>query len=179
MSDDLGDVTLIANLIYYIVGKKPAGYMNFDDIKENSVAQFVRLQKKLELLKQRADEMRAKVVNNDLSSLKQENPDMEIHSVDSFSVSKPDPAIGGDYDFEYELFKLKDGQLSEPIKTNKGYYLVHMLHITPFDPKKYDSEKDSIRTTMLEAKKQSITAQWISDLKEHADIVDNRDKYFR
>lgn len=165
--------------VYYIVEKKPAGYMNFEDIKENTVAQFVRLQKKLELLKQRADEMRAKVVNNDLSSLKQENPDMEIHSVDSFSVSKPDPAIGGDYDFEYELFKLKDGQLSEPIKTNKGYYLVHMLHITPFDPKKYDSEKDSIRTTMLEAKKQSITAQWISDLKEHADIVDNRDKYFR
>lgn len=165
--------------VYYIVEKKPAGYMNFDDIKENTVAQFVRLQKKLELLKQRADEIRAKVVNNDLYSLKPENPDIEIHSVDSFSVAKPDPTIGNDYDFEYELFKLKDGQLSEPIKTNKGYYLVHTLHITPFDQKKYDSVKDSIRTSLLDAKKQSITAQWISDLKEQANIVDNRDKYFR
>ena len=165
--------------VYYIVGKKPAGYMNFDDIKENTVAQFVRLQKKLELLKQQADEMRAKIVNNDLNSLKPENPGIEIHSVDSFSVAKPDPTIGNDYDFEYELFKLKDGQLSEPIKTNKGYYLVHMLHITPFDQKKYDSVKDSIRTSLLDAKKQSITAQWISDLKEQANIVDNRDKYFR
>ena len=123
--------------------------------------------------------MRAKIVNNDLNSLKPENPGIEIHSVDSFSVAKPDPTIGNDYDFEYELFKLKDGQLSEPIKTNKGYYLVHMLHITPFDQKKYDSVKDSIRTSLLDAKKQSITAQWISDLKEQANIVDNRDKYFR
>lgn len=165
--------------VYYIVEKKPAGYSNFEDIKENTVAQFVRLQKKLEILKQKADEMRAKVVNNDLNSLKLVNPEIEIHSVDSFSVSKADPTIGNDYDFEFELFKLKDGQLSEPIKTIRGYYLVQMLNITPFDQEKYDSEKDSIRNSMLITKKQSITTQWISDLKEQADIVDNRDKYYR
>jgi hypothetical protein len=39
--------------------------------------------------------------------------------------------------------------------------------------------KDSIRTSMIDTKKQAITAQWISDLKDRADIVDNRDKYFR
>jgi peptidyl-prolyl cis-trans isomerase D len=165
--------------VYYLVERKPPGYANFQDIKDNTVAQLVRLQKKLDILKQKADEMRAKVVNNDLNSLKQVDPNIKVNAVDSFTVSKPFPAIGGDYDFEYELFRLKDGQLSEPIKTNKGYYIVHMLHITPFDQQKYDSEKDSIRTSMIDAKKQSITSQWISDLKDRANIVDNRDKYFR
>lgn len=165
--------------VYYLIGRKPAGYANFQEIKDNTVAQYVKQEKKLDILKQKADEMRAKVVNNDLNSLKQVDPNIKVNSIDSFTVAKPFPAIGGDYDFEYKLFRLKDGQLSEPIKTNKGYYIVHMLHITPFDKKKYDSEKDSIRTSMINTKKQSITSQWISDLKDRANIVDNRDKYFR
>jgi peptidyl-prolyl cis-trans isomerase D len=165
--------------VYYLIERKPPGFMNFDEIKVSTVTPMLKLQKKLELLKQKADDMRTKVVNNDLNSLKQVDPNIKVNHVDSFTVSKPFQAIGNDYDFEYELFKLKDGQLSEPIKTNKGYYIVHMLHITPFDQQKYDSVKDSIRTSMIDTKKQAITAQWISDLKDRADIVDNRDKYFR
>jgi parvulin-like peptidyl-prolyl isomerase len=165
--------------VYHLVERKPPGYASFEQIKDNTVAAMVRQQKKLEMLKQKADEMRSKIVNNDLNSLKQVDPGINVVSVDSFSVSKPYQAIGSDYDFEYTLFKLNDGQLSEPIKTNKGYYIVHMLQITPFDQKKFDSEKDSIRSSMIDTKKQAITAQWIQDLKDRADIVDNRDKFFR
>jgi peptidyl-prolyl cis-trans isomerase D len=165
--------------VYYIVDKFPAGYYSFDEIKANTLATIVRTEKKLGLAKQMAENMRAKIEGNDLNSLKQLDPNINVQTIDSFSVSKPDPKIGTDYDFEYELFKLQNGQISEPIRTKKGYYIVHMKSITPFDKQKYESQRDSLRTTMTESKKHEITSQWITDLKERAVIVDNRDKYFK
>jgi peptidyl-prolyl cis-trans isomerase D len=165
--------------VYYIADKFPAGYYNFEDIKDNTIMGIVKTEKKLDQLKQSAEVLRTKITGNDLSSLKQIDPNITVQTVDSFSVSKPDPKIGGDYDFEYELFKLQNGQISEPIRTKRGYYIVHMKNITPFDKRKYESQRDSIRLTMTQTKKQSITSQWISDLKDRAVIVDNRDKYFK
>jgi hypothetical protein len=54
-----------------------------------------------------------------------------------------------------------------------------MLEVTPFDQQKYNAQKETIRNTVYESKRQEITAQWISDLKERANIVDNRDKFYR
>jgi hypothetical protein len=53
-----------------------------------------------------------------------------------------------------------------------------MRSITPFDQEKYKAQADIIRQQLTMQKKQSIVQDWLADLKEHAVIVDNRDKYF-
>lgn len=165
--------------VYYIVDKSPAGYMNFDDIKINTLTPQVRQEKKLDILKQTAIDLRNKISGNDLNSLKAVDPTLSVQAVDSFTVSKPNPNIGSDFDLTNALFKLKNGQISEPIRTKRGYYIVHMIDITPFDQQKYNAQKETIRNTVYESKRQEITTQWISDLKERANIVDNRDKFYR
>ncbi len=165
--------------VYYIVDKSPAGYMNFEDIKVNAITPQVKLEKKLDILKQTALDLKSKITGNDLNSLKSANPSLVVQTVDSFTVAKPDPRIGGDFEFENVLFKLKNGQISEPIRTKKGYYIVQMLDITPFDQQKFNAQKDAIRNSLYETKKQEITSQWIADLKDRANIVDNRDKFYR
>jgi len=165
--------------VYFITEKNPKGYLKFEEIKENTVTPQLRLEKKLDILRQIVQDMRTKISGNDLNSLKQFDPNIIVQQVDSFSVTKPNPSIGSDFDFINPLFKLQNGQLSEPIRTKKGYFIIHMLNVTPFDQQKFNTDKNLIRTGLIETKKQEITTQWISDLKERAKIIDNRDKFFR
>jgi parvulin-like peptidyl-prolyl isomerase len=165
--------------VYKITDKIKEGYMNYDEIKNTTVLPKVKNEKKLDLIKQIMLDLKSKIANNDLKSLKTVNPQMNILQADSFSVSKPNPAIGSDFSFNDALFKLQDGQISEPIRTQKGYYLVQMLHVTPFDQNKYLSQSDAIRNSLLEQKKQTFVQEWLNDLKDKSKIVDNRDKFFR
>lgn len=54
-----------------------------------------------------------------------------------------------------------------------------MKNITPFNEEKYRAAADGIRTSLIAQKKQTIVQDWITELKETADIVDNRDKFYR
>jgi len=165
--------------VYLITDKLPSGYMDFQEIRENTLVPLVKLQKKLDLLKQRADELERSITGNQLASLKYSDPGITIQTADSFSVAKPNPQIGNQPEFNNEVFKLQPGEISPPIRTSRGYYIVQMRNLTPFDFEKYKAAADQIRANLTAQKKQSIVQEWISQLKEQADIVDNRDRYFR
>ncbi|MFI5144472.1 MAG: peptidylprolyl isomerase [Ignavibacteria bacterium] len=165
--------------VYFLVGKNPAGYQKFEDIKDKALMPLVRTEKKLDMLKQRAADLRNKIAGNNIQSLKASDPGIVIQSVDSFTVSKANPQIGIDYDFDNALFKLSNGQLSDPIRTTKGYYIVQMKTVTPFDETKFNAQSEKIMNDMLAQKKQQVLQQMVEDWKEKAVIVDNRDKYYR
>jgi parvulin-like peptidyl-prolyl isomerase len=164
--------------VYMIAEKLPSGYIPFDEIKATQLTLNVKLEKKLDLLKQTAYEIKGKISGN-LSSIKDSDSAVKILSADSVSVSKPNPLIGSDFDFNSIVFKMQPGQISDPIKTNRGYYIVQMKTITSFDQNKYQQEYETIKSAMLNQKKQTILQEWITELKEKAVIVDNRDKFYR
>ncbi|HEY3251568.1 MAG TPA: peptidylprolyl isomerase [Ignavibacteria bacterium] len=164
--------------VYYIVEKLPEGYMGFEEVKA-LVNSKVLLEKKLDMLKIQAQDLKTKISGNDLNSLKAVNSSITIQSADSVSVSKPNGMIGNDFDFNSIVYKMTGGQISEPIRTQKGYYLVQMRSITSFDQAKFAQESDKLRTELLAQKKQSAFQDWLADLKEKAVIVDNRDKFGR
>lgn len=165
--------------VYLITDKVPAGYMKFEEIKDNLITPRVKLEKKLDLLKNKAADIRSKITGNNIQTLKNIDPGLSLKSIDSFSVAKSNPQIGNDFDFSNAVFKLANGQLSDPIRTQKGYYIVQVRSITPFDQSKYNSQSDVIRTSLLTQRKQTIVQEWVNDLKEKAMIVDNRDKFYR
>lgn len=165
--------------IYIIMDKIPAGFMTFEEVKDNMVKPKVILEKKLEILKQKAAELKGKITNNLLTSLNNVEPNLKVLQADSVSVAKPVQTIGSDPDFNNVVFKMQNGQLSDPIKTQRGVYLVQMKNITPFDQAKYTAASEQIKQTLLQTKKQTILQDWITELKDKAEIVDNRDKYFK
>jgi parvulin-like peptidyl-prolyl isomerase len=164
--------------IYVITDKLPEGYSPFEEVKATVVTQKVMLEKKLDLLKSQAYEIKNKAAG-DINSLKTLEPPINVVTADSISVSKPPPNIGNDFEFNSVVFKLQNGQISEPIRTIRGYYIVQMKSIEPFDQTKYVGMFSEIRTQLITAKKQSIVQDWIAELKNKADIIDNRDKFFR
>ncbi len=164
--------------VYMITEKLPEGYMSFEEVKAALIQPAVKQEKKLDILKQQANDLKNKA-GGDLNSLKNATPPVMVQSADTVSVANPHPVLNNDHYLNSVIFKMQGGQMSEPIRTKAGYYLVYMKSITPFDQNKYQQEYDNIKTNIVNSKKQSIMQDWLSELKDKAKIVDNRGKFYR
>ncbi len=164
--------------VYELIEKTPAGYRNFDSIKTTMVKPKVVEQKKFAVLKQMATDIRAKIQNNDIKSLSTLTPPSVIETADSVSVSKPAPKIGQDFAVSDAIFSLKQGEISQPVKGSKGYYLIQLNNVTPFNNDDYLKAYNEIRNGLLAQKKQSVVQEWLQKMQNEADIIDNRDRFF-
>lgn len=164
--------------VYELIEKTPAGYRNFDSIKTTMVKPKVVEQKKFAVLKQMATDLRAKIQNNDIKSLSTLTPPSVVETADSVSVSKPAPKIGQDFAVSDAIFTLKQGEISQPVKGSKGYYLIQLNNVTPFNNDDYLKAYNEIRNGLLAQKKQSVVQEWLQKMQNEADIIDNRDRFF-
>lgn len=165
--------------VYQIVDKFPEGFYSFDELKVQQLPLLVKQEKKLDFLNSQAADLKSKISGGDINSLKNINSQINILRVDTVSVSTPSANIGNDFAFNAVVYKLQNGQISEPIRTPRGYYIVQMRNINQIDQTKYQQEFEGIRTQLLNVKKQNIVQEWLAALKEKAVIVDNRDKMYR
>ena len=152
------------------------GVKPLKDVK-NQVKQEVLKEKKFELAKKKAAEVRSKI-NGDLTKVSSIDPKATVSQTGEFTGQGSIPNVGMDYNFKEESLSLKVGTLSEPIKGARGYYLLKVLSRTPFDSSAYAIQRNTIRDQLLQQKKSSFFSQWLSNLKKNADIVDNRRQFF-
>ncbi len=165
-------------MIFEILEKTPQGYQNFDSIKVTILKPKVINEKKYAILSGIANDLEGKIVNGDLNSLKEFAPQYSYETADSFKVSKPNNLIGQDYALSSEIFKMKPGEISKPIKGQKGYFIIKLNSVTEFNEQDYLLKAPDIRKNLLTSKKQQMVSEWLTGMQDKADIVDNRDKYF-
>ncbi len=134
-------------------------------------------QKIFERLKQAATDLKARIQGGNMMSLKGLYSMYNFDVADSVSVSKPNAIIGVDYGFFNAAFKLQNGEISEPIRGNNGYYIVKMLNITPFNEQDYIAKASEIRKQLMAMKQQSAIQEFMTKLQNDADIEDNRELY--
>jgi foldase protein PrsA len=73
-------------------------------------------------------------------------------------------------EFDKMSFELDDGELSKPVKTQYGYHVIEA--VSPVRPAKttpLDEVKASIRTTLLQEKRNGIMSAWVEDLRKKYD----------
>ena len=116
---------------------------------------------------------------SDLSVAAQSNPHVISQNTGAFKPTNGPAGIGRDLKFIGTALSLKPGELSKPFEGNRGYYIIKLLTKTEFDTIKYNVERESMRTQLLQEKRQRALTDWQTSLREKADIVDHRDKYFR
>ncbi len=83
-----------------------------------------------------------------------------------------DPAVIG------TAFSLQPNQISPAVKGARGAYLIQLLALEPINETDWESQKESIRSNLVDRARQNAFSQWYTDLKEKADIKDFRDLYF-
>ena len=164
--------------VFQLIEKIPEGYKNFDSVKTIMVQPKVLREKKLAVLKQVANDLMGKIQNGDLNSLTAVSPNYIVESADSVTVSKPYARIGTDWAFNYAVFNMSAGQLSQPIKGNNGYYIVKLNSITPFNEQDFIMKELELRNQLMQTRQQAVIQEWLTNLKERAEIIDNRDRFY-
>jgi parvulin-like peptidyl-prolyl isomerase len=84
------------------------------------------------------------------------------------------PGVGQDYGFISAALSLEKGQISDPVKGLRGYYVISVTDKTEFDSSAYSIQSSTIRNNLLQERKNTYINAWLAQIKEEADIVDNR-----
>jgi hypothetical protein len=64
------------------------------------------------------------------------------------------------------------------LETGRGHAIIELKEISVFDSTEYGVQKESLRKTIFNQKQNQFFQAWLDDLKEDAEIVDNRKFYF-
>jgi peptidyl-prolyl cis-trans isomerase C len=73
-------------------------------------------------------------------------------------------------DFEKAAFSLKEGELSNVVKTPYGYHIIKVTGKRPAGARSFEEVKDQIKASMLPAKQQEVLQQLKESLKKSAKI---------
>jgi foldase protein PrsA len=88
-----------------------------------------------------------------------------------YSADTSSAAVGGKYtavqgrdvpEFDAAAFSLKTGEISKPVKTTYGYHVIQALKDVVRTP--LSKVEAGIRASLLQQKKQQVSAQWAQDL---------------
>jgi parvulin-like peptidyl-prolyl isomerase len=134
--------------------------------------------KKYEKAKNIAEELKKKI-NSDLSKASQVNEKAKVGTTGTFlGTSGSVPALGREFAFVEKAQELELNKVSDPIKGNKGYYLIKVLERTKFDSSAFAIQRTNIRDQLLNEKKSTYFNLWLSEAKEEAEIEDKRHLFF-
>lgn len=68
-------------------------------------------------------------------------------------------------ELENPAFSLKEGEISEVIKTSKGFYIIKKIEVKKTEFKSIDEVKDNIRDAVFQEKSESAYKDWLYNLK--------------
>ncbi len=158
---------------------KPAGVRPFAEVKE-SLRPAVLRKKKIEKAMQIAAEVRAKLGPSDsLKNAVQTFPGAKVAETGEFTASGFIQGVGRDLAFIGAAETLEPGKISNPVQGQRGAYLIDVISRTPFDSTTYAARRGTIENQMLQEKKSRFLNDWLTKLRESAEIVDNRDVFYR
>ena len=119
-----------------------------------------------------------KKADNDLNKVKEIDPKVQVGTTGRFNTTTAIPTVGKDNAFIYTSLQMKVGETSEPVKGLKGYYVIHLNEKTPFDSTAFQNQLPTLRNNVFQEKKNAALSNWVTQIKEQADIVDNRYMFY-
>lgn len=153
-----------------------AGVKKFELVKEEIKNEVIRL-KKFDLAKEVIENV--KKAGGELSNASNVDSKARYGKSEGFSTSGNIPTVGVDYAFGYAAYNSKENTILGPVKGMRGYYLIKVLDKTPFDEANYNAQRSMILSQLVQERRNNFVAQWLTKLKEDANITDNRYKFYR
>jgi len=154
------------------------GIAPFEDVRSQVITGMER-DRNVEASSNYANELKAKVeTGSSFKSLTESNKTLEYVPSDKKKLSAAFISLGKSEQLIGALLNSEKNNLIGPVKTNRGYGLVKILEISSFDSTTWVSKKNIIKTDLNRIKETTNYQNWMSNLKEKAEIVDNRKFHF-
>ena len=152
------------------------GVRPYDEVSK-TIKPLVTKEKQYEKSKQLVGDIKQKI-DGDLSKATSINPKVVYNQAKDFTPAGTVPGIGKDWAVIEASLNIDLNKVSQPVKGNRGYYLIKVTSRTPFDSTAYETQRTSIRDGLIRQKQSSMLSQWLQELKKRANIVDNRKQFF-
>jgi peptidyl-prolyl cis-trans isomerase D len=176
---DVSDVIEMSDgsvMVGQISKVRNAGAMEFADAKAG-IVEKLRNQKKLAILKARAEKMRAALAAGDsLGKLKTLEPAVEVTPFTDVVRTSPFPGVGFDFALTSGAFDLQAGQTSGVLKGERGYYVARVDKRTQPTDQEFATERTQFMQQLLTQRRQSLFQDWLRRAREHATIDDFRQR---
>jgi peptidyl-prolyl cis-trans isomerase D len=152
------------------------GLEKFED-SQPKIRQLLVIEKQYEKARELATEVMKKA-GNDLNKVSQIDPKIQVANTGRFNSITSIPLIGKDNAFIYTSLDMKVGETSGPVRGLRGYFIIHLIDKTPFDSTAYQNQAGVLRNSLIQEKKTASLNAWLSEIKDKADIVDNRHLFY-
>ncbi len=156
----------------------PAGSMPFEDVK-------IQLSRNITVEKQKsaalilANTVKAKIdEGTSITDLVSDDSRLELVATDKKNLSRGFNSIGRSYAVIGALFNSEIDDVMGPLETARGYTIVRLLAVSAFDSTDFQNKEIDIYSSLTNTAQQEAFDTWLSELRENAEVIDNRRYYY-
>ncbi len=159
-------------------GEEAAGVLPLEEV-ELRIRSILARNQKMEKARLRGEEVRASLGGGNLDALTGELAD-RVAVTDPITRQQAFiPRIGQDLAFIKGAFQLAGtGALSELVEGERGFYLIQLETRVPIDESTYEMMKGSLKQQLLLQKQNQLYEEWMTRLREEAEIENNLRSFF-
>lgn len=147
---------LTGYMVYIVSEKVPAGVPQLSEIKEE-VKGDARRSRALELAEKDADEIYEKIksTNSSIESIAS-TEGLDLQQAKDITLMAGNDKIGSSYQMMNWLENAEVGDISEPILTKKGAFIMKLDRVDDFSKEEYQSKMSEIRENLIMSLSQAI-----------------------
>ena len=178
--DDVSDP--LENDRYFIVARLdsilPEGTRSFEEV-EGQIKNSLNQDRRLTATKVLAEQLREQFDHGTtFQEIKDNNDNVDLVSGDTKLLIRSFNALGRSNFLVGALLKARTGDVIGPIKTTRGYGIVKVVDVSAIDSSDFEMKRDVIYKNIRSQRQSENFQNWYQNLRDQAEIVDNRKFYF-
>ncbi len=143
-----------------------------------TIENILKREKSMSLAEQKVSKVHNNILLGKSFEEAAEEDSMEIKETGSFGFFDYIIDVGNETKFTGIALKLNEGEVSKPVQTPKGWYLIKLTEKSLADTTNANDRKNFIYSSLLDNKRQVNFTAWLENLRDKAKIKDFRDRYF-
>ena len=178
--DDISDP--LENERYFIVARLdsilPEGTRSFEEV-EGQIKNSLNQDRRLTATKVLAEQLREQFDHGTtFQEIKDNNDNVDLVSGDTKLLIRSFNRLGRSNFLVGALLKARTGDVIGPIKTTRGYGIVKVVDVSAIDSSDFEMKRDVIYKNIRSQNQSENFQNWYQNLRDQAEIVDNRKFYF-
>ncbi|MFH1008758.1 MAG: peptidylprolyl isomerase [Candidatus Latescibacterota bacterium] len=175
---DVGAVRIFADdrglYVAELAEIREAGIQPFSQVEER-VARLVQNEKRKEHVRKALGKVLDALSEGQSLEEAAASDSLEVRESDAFSLSGYASGVGSRNEFIGAAFRLgAPGETSGIVTTDRGAYILQLVERTAIDEAAFEEERETLKEQLLRKEQNRIYTAWFNDLKERAQIADNR-----
>jgi parvulin-like peptidyl-prolyl isomerase len=157
----------------------PPGIKPYEEV-EAQLKGKLKKEKVMDATLERANNLLVKIAGDAVNLNQLIDTDSELDGIkdESKTLVQGFTSIGRSNYVTGALLAAEPGEILGPLETGRGHAIIEIMDISQFDSTEYETQKESLQTTIFNRKQKQYFQAWLDNLKNNAEIVDNRKFYF-